>query len=86
MAARIRKVALTDSWKEQMRASALMNRLQSAAMGDVEMTPAQIQAAKIVLSKILPDLASTKLEADVRTTEMTPEERRKRMAELAAKL
>lgn len=86
MAARTRKVALTDSWKANLRASALMTRLQAAALGTVEMTPTQIQAAKIVLAKILPDLSASKVEAEVVSRELTPEERRKRIAALAAKL
>lgn len=56
MAARKRKVVLTDDWKEAIRASMIMNRLYQCAIGEIEMTPDQMNAAKIVLAKILPDL------------------------------
>jgi hypothetical protein len=61
MAARKRKVALTDDWKENIRASMIMNRLVKHVEGEVDMTPTQINAAKIVLGKILPDLARSEL-------------------------
>lgn len=61
MAARKRKVALTDDWKANIRASMIMNRLVSHIEGDVNMTPTQINAAKIVLGKILPDLARSEM-------------------------
>ncbi len=61
MAARKRKVALTDSWKENIRASMIMNRLVGHVEGKHDMTPTQINAAKIVLAKILPDLARSEV-------------------------
>jgi hypothetical protein len=61
MAARKRKVALTDDWKQNIRASMIMNRLVSHIEGGVDLTPTQINAAKIVLGKILPDLARSEM-------------------------
>lgn len=61
MAARKRKVALTDDWKANIRASMIMNRLVSHIQGEVDMSASQINAAKIVLGKILPDLARSEL-------------------------
>lgn len=37
--------------KGKIQASVLITRLHSHAMGDVEMTPSQVQAAKILLDK-----------------------------------
>lgn len=56
MAARKRKVQLTDSWKDGIRVSMLMGRLYGHALGDNDMSQSQIKAAQIVLSKLVPDL------------------------------
>jgi hypothetical protein len=61
MAARKRKVVLTDDWKQNIRASMIMNRLSDHIDGKVDMSSTQINAAKIVLGKILPDLARSEL-------------------------
>ncbi len=53
MAARTRKVTLSDSWKDGIRASALLRRLYSHALDEVEMTRTQIEAAKVVLAKLV---------------------------------
>lgn len=58
MAARKRKVVLTDDWKEKIRVTQIMNRLYGHAIGEVEMEKSQIDAAKVVLAKLLPDLKS----------------------------
>ena len=57
MAARKRKVSLTDSWKAKIKASMLLNRLQDHALDKVDMSGTQIKAADIVLKKMVPDLA-----------------------------
>lgn len=56
MAARKRKVQLTDSWKDGIRVSMLMGRLYGHALGDNDMSQSQIKAAQIVLAKLVPDL------------------------------
>ena len=61
MAARINKVQHDEKTKERIRASQLLNRLNSYANGLVEMTPGQVQAAKIVIGKIVPDMKSVEL-------------------------
>ena len=61
MAARKRKVTLSDNWKDGIRASALMRRLYDNALGEVEMTSQQINSAKIVLAKLIPDLGRTEV-------------------------
>ena len=50
---------LPDCWKEKIRAAALMNRLNDCALGDADMTSAQLKAADIILKKLVPDLART---------------------------
>ena len=61
MAARKRKVVLSDDWKEGIRVSSIMNRLTAHINGENEMSATQINAAKIVLSKLVPDLARSEL-------------------------
>jgi hypothetical protein len=56
MAARTEKPSHEEKTKRLIRASQLLNRLNSYANGEVEMTPAQVQAAKIVIGKEIPDL------------------------------
>lgn len=61
MAARIRKgtktVPMPDSWRQKIRLTEIMNRVQSCAFGELEMTPEQLKAAQMILSKVVPDLA-----------------------------
>ena len=56
MAARTRRVELNEKWKDGLRVSELMNRLQHCAKGEIEMTPTQIKAAEIILKKLVPDM------------------------------
>lgn len=53
MAARKNKVRLTENWKERIRTSMLLNRLNDHALGEVEMSSTQVDAAKYLLNKII---------------------------------
>lgn len=57
MAARKRKVTLSDNWKDGIRASNVMRRLYDHCNGETEMSMSQIKAAQIILAKIVPDLS-----------------------------
>lgn len=61
MAARTNKPLHDDKTKARIRASQLLNRLTQCANGEVEMTSAQVQAARIVIGKVMPDLKSVEL-------------------------
>ena len=61
MAARKRQVRLSEEWRERIRSAAILQRLDRAAMGEVEMTSSQLKAAEIVLRKTIPDLNKTEL-------------------------
>ncbi len=50
--------------RERIQTSQLINRLQSHVNGDVELTPAQVASAKILLGKSLPDLSAVQLSTD----------------------
>jgi hypothetical protein len=56
MAARKNKVKHDDRTKERIRASQLLNRLNDFVNGKCELSPAQVQAAKIVIGKVIPDM------------------------------
>ena len=53
MAARKNKIRLTESWKEKIRVSMILNRVDKQALGEVEMTPLQMEAAKFLLNKVI---------------------------------
>lgn len=57
MAARKNKIKLTEPWKEKIRVSMLLNRLQDHVLNKAEMKNSQIKAADILLRKVVPDLA-----------------------------
>lgn len=56
MAARKGKILHDDKTKRLIQASQLVNRLNSFANGEIEMSAAQVNAAKIVIGKVIPDL------------------------------
>lgn len=59
MAARKVRTKLNDDWRKRIQASMLVNRLTEHVMSDPEnpvMSQSQIQAAKILLAKVVPDL------------------------------
>lgn len=59
MAARKRQVKLSEEWRERIRSAGILQRLDKAAMGEIEITATQLKAAEIVLRKTIPDLART---------------------------
>ena len=58
MAARKNKIQQDEQTKRRIQASQLLNRLTLFANGKVEMSSAQILAAKVVIGKSIPDLKS----------------------------
>lgn len=61
MAARTNKPNHEEKTKKLIQATQLLNRLNSFANGEIEMTQAQVNAAKIVIGKTIPDLKSIEL-------------------------
>lgn len=54
----------SEEWRAKIKVSQVLNRLQSYALGEpspagdkVEMTPSQVKAASVLLSKAMPDLS-----------------------------
>jgi len=64
MAARTKKIRHDENTRLKIQAAQLINRLESHARGDVEMTTTQVRAIEILLRKILPDLADVRMEVD----------------------
>ena len=61
MAARTNKKNHDEKTKKLIQASQLLNRLISHANGENNMTQSQINAAKIVIGKYIPDLKAIEL-------------------------
>jgi hypothetical protein len=55
MAARLNKMH-SEQVRAKIQASALITRLQSCAMGDIEITPTQLQAINSLLDRSVPKL------------------------------
>lgn len=50
-----------ESTRARIQAAKLIDRLDAAAMGEVDLTPQQVRAIEILLKKTLPDLSATEL-------------------------
>lgn len=61
MAARTNKPLHDEKTKRLIQASQLINRLISHANGEIEMTQSQVNAARIVIGKAIPDLKAVEL-------------------------
>ena len=61
--ARTSKVILHEKWREKIRASMIINRLRNHVLGRIELSTTQIQAARILLNKVVPDLSQVDLSA-----------------------
>jgi ribosomal protein L16/L10AE len=61
MAARTNKITHDDKTKRLIQASQLLNRLTAHANGEIELTATQINAAKIVIGKYIPDLKAMEI-------------------------
>lgn len=64
MAKRTGTVEHDDLTRDKIQVSQLINCLQKHALGETEMGMSRIQAAKILLSKKLPDLQATQHAVD----------------------
>ncbi len=64
MAARTNKRLHSERDKLRIRASQLLNRLEAFANGKVELSAAQVQAARIMIGKVVADLKSVEMTGD----------------------
>lgn len=68
MAARTNKPNHEEKTKALIRASQLLNRLTEHANGNIEMTQSQVNAARIVIGKAIPDLKAIEHSGDLNIT------------------
>lgn len=61
MAARKRKITLSDEWKSKIQAGMILDRLVKHVNGEIDMSASQIKAADILLKKTIPDLGRTEV-------------------------
>ena len=66
MAAR-KHLSHAQKTRERIQASMLINRLENHALNNEEMSPTQIQAAKILLAKAVPDISSVEWTGELET-------------------
>jgi hypothetical protein len=64
MAKRIRSAYLTDTWRERIKTSMLINRLHEHVFGNIKLEATQLKAIEILLKKSAPDLASMQVSGD----------------------
>ena len=55
----------TQATRDKIQATQLINRLYSCAMGETELSSQQVNAAKSLLNKVLPDLSAVEIDAEV---------------------
>ena len=64
MAARSNKITHDTKTKRLIQASQLLNRLYSFANDEIELSPAQVNAAKIVIGKSIPDMKAIEVQVE----------------------
>ena len=68
MATRLTK-RQTDSCRDKIQASMLINRLQDHIAGKIDLSSSQVRGIEILLNKSLPSLQATELDATVNTSD-----------------
>ena len=65
MAARTNRTKLDDKWKEKIKAGVILDRLMKHVDGALDMSTTQINAAKILLNKVYPDLKAHEIDGAI---------------------
>lgn len=85
MAARLR-LRHQEEVRAKIQASQIINRLQKAFAGEIELTPVQVSVGKLLLDKALPNLQAVELTGDAEnpvehkhTVALSPEDAYKKM-------
>ena len=63
--ARTNRIACDENTRKKIKAGMLIKKLTDHVVNDIEMTPSQVNAAKILLGKVLPDLKAMDIVADI---------------------
>lgn len=61
MAARLKRFH-SEEVRAKIQTSQLINRLTQHALGEIELTPAQVRSIEILLKKSIPDLSAISIE------------------------
>lgn len=61
-----------ETWREKIRVSVIITRLEKHANGEVEMTPSQVKAAQVLLDRVMPTLSAS--EVTRKTEAINPEQ------------
>ena len=65
---RPRGIVHDQNTRDKIQAAQLINRLYGCVMGEVELSSQQVNAAKTLLNKVLPDLQAISLEGGLNIT------------------
>ncbi len=77
MAARTRRITLSEDWKDRIKVGEILARLNRHVNNKCKMSTTQIAAAKLLLSKLVPDLKSIEHSGSIEhhhVAEMTEDE------------
>lgn len=74
--------AKSDEWREKIKVSQTLNRLQGFVLGEndpqtqvpIQMSPAQVKAASTLLNKAMPDLSQSDITQNVEGQRMSYQE------------
>ena len=50
-----------ETWREKIKVSNIITRLEKHANGEVEMTPTQVKAAQVLLDRVMPTLSASEI-------------------------
>ena len=70
MPARINKIRHDENTRAKIKVAHLCRRFQAHFDGEIELTPTQIQAGKILLDRALPILQSVELSGEITTSKV----------------
>ena len=68
MAARTGKIRHDDETRAKIQAGVIIDRFVKCLKGDIELSPQQVSCGKALLNKVLPDLQSASIDANVGMT------------------
>lgn len=67
MAGRSKGYRHNENTRGKIQAAQIINRLQRFVNGEIDMSPAQVNAANILLRKVIPDLSAVEHSGEVET-------------------
>lgn len=59
-----KKIRHDEETRAKIQAAQLINRLHQCAMGEIDLTPAQVSAGKALLDKVLPNLQAVDMSVE----------------------